>query len=235
MLAGKREFSNFQNACDHHRHVVAQPFDLVAIVRRHQHRPLPERVYFQNTPDKFIPHQRIEPAERLVEHAQLRPIRQRRLHRHTTREIFQLPILWQRELHEQRVLQHPIPRRIERPAIVQELPHRHPDWQRLVLRHVADLRLLLPAKFARIQARIQAKHPRRPTRRLDHVHEPLDRRRFTRAIGPEQRKDTPLRDRAGEPVHHLQLPEPSRELRRFNAVHGEIPPPSAPAHLSRIT
>ena len=69
---------------------VCKPLDLVDVVRRNQRRPVVFAGQLEERANQLVARERVEPAERLVEHDELWPVRQRhepcRLHSHAAGE-----------------------------------------------------------------------------------------------------------------------------------------------------
>ena len=78
-----------------------------------------------------------------------------------------------------------VPRGVERRAVVEQLAHRHPPVEVLVLRDVADLLELRGPEAPRVHA----EHAGAARRRPQDVHHRLDRRRLAGAVRPDERED----------------------------------------------
>ena len=137
---------------------INQPLDLVEVVRRDQNRPLLLAGPFEDPVHEVVAHDRIEPAERLVEHEQRRPVGERRHERgldaHPARQAADLDVTRQIEVADQLAAEAVVPGRIEGPAEGRAVRRRviHAG-KLLILRDVADRFELARPEPPRIDAK----------------------------------------------------------------------------------
>ena len=137
---------------------------------------------------ELVAGERVQPAEWLVADQQLRAkaegADERELRPHPVRQIADSSPDRQLRLIQDRLLETFVPGGIERPQVCEELAYGQPLGQLLILRNVADSRVVGGRQSARVHP-----HDHDGTAiRLDQVHQSLDRRRLARTVGADQRE-----------------------------------------------
>ena len=176
---------------------------------------------------ELVPDEWIESGERLVEHDQVRSICERRqegcLHTGPARECAEGRACREAEIRLELSAQRLVPGRIERAAIVEQLARRHPLRHLLVFGDVADALELVGAETTGVGA----EHCRPAARRAQEVHQQLERRRLSGAVGAEEREDAAGRHLQVQAFDRLRPPETAGQVEGFDGVgHQQISPHS---------
>jgi hypothetical protein len=164
-------------------------------VRREEDRDLVLRYGLEERLQEVAPGERVERRDRLVEHEQLRPLREREAERHlrllAAGERAGLAVERQAEPREPLAREPVVPARVELRAHAQQVADREAAVQRMVLRDEADAR----EQVGVVALRRAAEHLDAARRRLGQTDREVEERRLAGAVRPDERGHAAARDR----------------------------------------